>query len=178
MLAQDVQKSNPGSSSSGKHEEGGKAWEAPQEWPLSSHSPAAHLSHCFRSCSQISRISSVFTCCRCGPMDPEVSSRMHTLLSRMAPNSRRLPAPDGRGQERSEQDVSSWVTSFTVSLKCKVLQCLRPTCPLLHGRSVPQSRATQWSGLWEIKVYLWFPVLTCTCSTTFQGLSFLSFAGK
>lgn len=32
-------------------------------------------------------------------MDPEVSSRMHTFLSKTAPNSRRLPVPRRRGAE-------------------------------------------------------------------------------
>lgn len=36
-------------------------------------------------------------------MDPEVSSRMHTFLSKMAPNSRRLPVPRQRGAEEGRR---------------------------------------------------------------------------
>ena len=36
-------------------------------------------------------------------MDPDVSSRMHTLLSKMTPNSRRLPAPGWVGAEAREE---------------------------------------------------------------------------
>lgn len=32
--------------------------------PTSTRTPASYLSQCFRSCSHISRVSSVFTCCR------------------------------------------------------------------------------------------------------------------
>lgn len=56
-------------------------------------SPGIYLSQCFLSCSQISRTISVFIHCKWGLMDPDVSSTMHTLLSKMVPNSLRLPAP-------------------------------------------------------------------------------------